>query len=164
MNSPTTHDPCRRLLGTQGFTLVEIMIVVVIIGLLAAMAVPAFQRIRRNVQNKTFANDLRQIRGAAEQYIMEHSAYPEDGQPGEFPAGLLEYLPSICAIKNQPTPLGGQWDWDFQQFGCTAGISVYQPMADAAQMQELDALIDDGDLSSGNFRTRSDGYIYVIVP
>jgi hypothetical protein len=37
-------------------------------------------------------------------------------------------------------------------------------MADAAQMQELDALIDDGDLSSGNFRARSDGYIYVIVP
>ena len=56
------------------------------------------------------------------------------------------------------------WDWDYKQFGCTAGISVYQPMADAAQMQELDALIDDGDLSSGNFRTRSDGYIYVIVP
>ncbi|MBP8962017.1 MAG: prepilin-type N-terminal cleavage/methylation domain-containing protein [Opitutaceae bacterium] len=94
MNSPTTHDPCRRLLGTQGFTLVEIMIVVVIIGLLAAMAVPAFQRIRRNVQNKTFANDLRQIRGAAEQYIMEQSAYPEDGTPGAFPAGLAEYLPS----------------------------------------------------------------------
>jgi type IV pilus assembly protein PilA len=162
MNSPTTHDPCRRLLGTQGFTLVEIMIVVVIIGLLAAMAVPAFQRIRRNVQNKTFANDLRQIRGAAEQYIMEQSAYPEDGTPGAFPAGLAEYLPSH--LESQRTPVGGLWDWDYKQFGCTAGISVYQPMADAAQMQELDALIDDGDLSSGNFRARSDGYIYVIVP
>jgi len=162
MNSPTTHDPCRRLLGTQGFTLVEIMIVVVIIGLLAAMAVPAFQRIRRNVQNKTFANDLRQIRGAADQYIMEYSAYPEDGFPGSLPVGLAEYLPSGFGARN--TPVGGQWDWDFQQFGCTAGISVYQPMADAAQMQELDALIDDGDISEGSFHARSDGYIYVIVP
>ena len=162
MNSPTTHDPCRRLLGTQGFTLVEIMIVVVIIGLLAAMAVPAFQRIRRNVQNKTFANDLRQIRGAAEQYIMEHSAYPEDGTPGPFPPVLAEYLPS--GFGAQRTPVGGQWDWDYKQFGCTAGISVYQPAADAAQMQELDALIDDGDISEGSFHARSDGYIYVIVP
>ncbi len=107
MNSPTTHDPCRRLLGTQGFTLVEIMIVVVIIGLLAAMAVPAFQRIRRNVQNKTFANDLRQIRGAADQYIMEYSAYPEDGFPGSLPVGLAEYLPSGFGARN--TPVGGQW-------------------------------------------------------
>ena len=56
----------------QGFTLVEIMIVVVIIGLLASMAIPAFQKVRTNSQDKAVLNNARQLSAASDQYYLEN--------------------------------------------------------------------------------------------
>lgn len=53
-----------KIRSKKGFTLVEIMIVVVIIGLLAAMAIPAFEKVRRTALAKAMRNDARQL-GAA---------------------------------------------------------------------------------------------------
>lgn len=55
-----------------GFTLVEIMIVVTIIGILASLAVPAFQRARWKAVETSIRNNLRQMWGAAQQYMLEN--------------------------------------------------------------------------------------------
>src|SRR5215467_6344281 len=55
----------------SGFTLVEIMIVVAIIALLAAIAVPGFLRARKRSQASRILNDLRMIDAACDQYAIE---------------------------------------------------------------------------------------------
>jgi prepilin-type N-terminal cleavage/methylation domain-containing protein len=56
----------------QGFTLVEIMVVVAIIALLAAIAVPGFLRARKRSQASRVVNDLRLIDSAVDQYAIEN--------------------------------------------------------------------------------------------
>lgn len=59
-------------LNRKGFTLVEIMIVVAIIGLLAAIAIPNFVKARETAQKNACINNLRQIEGAIQQWALEN--------------------------------------------------------------------------------------------
>jgi prepilin-type N-terminal cleavage/methylation domain-containing protein len=61
-----------RTAREAGFTLVEIMIVVAIIGLLAAIAVPSFIRARDTSQRNACINNLKQIDGAAQLWALEN--------------------------------------------------------------------------------------------
>jgi prepilin-type N-terminal cleavage/methylation domain-containing protein len=74
-----------QLYRRHGFTLVEIMIVVAIIALLAAIAVPGFLRARKRSQASKILNDLRMIDAAVDQYAIENGKKTGD------PVGVTDW-------------------------------------------------------------------------
>jgi prepilin-type N-terminal cleavage/methylation domain-containing protein len=144
----------------RGFTLVEIMVVVCIIGFIALMAFPAIMMSRQSAKNARFINDLRQTGAIFEQHALETGYYPDDTGPGELPTGMETDLRPVHF--DQATPLGGQWEWDFDSYGVTAAVSVVGVDATETDMIKIDQRIDDGDLSSGMFRQRDGGYMLII--
>jgi prepilin-type N-terminal cleavage/methylation domain-containing protein len=88
----------------RAFTLVEIMIVVLIIGILLAIAVPNFIRSRENSRAKACVNNLRQISNAVEQWAMDNKKNAGDTVALTSLIGVNSYL------RNTPTcPSGGTY-------------------------------------------------------
>lgn len=107
-----------------GFTLVEIMIVVAIIGLLAAIAIPNFVKARATAQANACINNLRQIDAAANQFALEHGK--KTGDSINFPADLTPYIKLNAAGSIPPCPAGGNYidEKVGDQPQCSLGNSV----------------------------------------
>ena len=157
----------RYLQKCSGFTLLEIMLVVAIIGLLTVLAIPYFMKHRMRVENITFMDQQRILLASLDRQAITEGNYPPDSPVATMPANLSEYMPRNIHWDKK-TPIGGYWDWDNNNNPPTsshiyAGLVVNNPNRTTLQMKEIDEKLDDGNLATGNFRRHENGYIFIAL-
>jgi type II secretory pathway pseudopilin PulG len=132
------------------------MIVVAIIGILAALAIPAFRILVKKSRFSTLANDLRVHGGAIHRYAMEIGDYPSTyASSGTIIPGLEGYLSSSW---KEPSPIGGVYTWVYTQQPAPEARNAYIQIIETgsapfavglSDIVALDKRIDDGNLATG---------------
>ncbi|HYC72840.1 MAG TPA: prepilin-type N-terminal cleavage/methylation domain-containing protein [Opitutaceae bacterium] len=155
-------------LSRQGFTLVEIMVVVVIIGLLAAVGLPTFRQITMKSKATTLINDVRQFTTSLQTYNHQNGRWPAESDPGVIPT---EMAGSLSPNFAKPTSLGGMFDWDndVSPGGISAKAAVtvatangYAFTNDAALVEMVDSMMDDGDLTKGSVQYNAGSLVFIL--
>jgi general secretion pathway protein G len=148
----------------SAFTLVEILIVVVILGILAAIVVPQFVGATDEARQGAFISSLKTYADACEYFAVREGRYPPDGSSGVMPVGFDTYVEQD--EYESPTPLGGVWDTEYNDSGVTSAVGVHfngDPVP--SYMLAIDEKFDDGNLSTGAFQQlAADRFYYIIEP
>jgi prepilin-type N-terminal cleavage/methylation domain-containing protein len=98
-----SQSPARLKKSIAGFTLIELMIVVVIVGLLAAIAIPNYQRLVRRSKESSVRGNLHVIQTAMEVFSVDHGGiYPQPADDAELqsliPGGTYPENPFTRAV------------------------------------------------------------------
>ena len=125
-----------------------------IVATLASLALPSFVSYRENAKIAATASEMRSLFSAFVTFESNTDNFPEDSHL-TIPAGMDKYISQ--ALWDRGTPIGGRYNWEGPDNYSYAGISIFQSTATDETIQKLDKMLDDGDLTTGRFRTGSNG-------
>ncbi len=142
---------------TSAFTLVEILVVVIVIGILAAVVMPRFVRAQGESAVAATAEDLKSIETAIGMYKAKNGSWPAEVAQTVTPAGVETYFKGPVPLA-KPCPIGGVYDYDAPSGGSPAMISIRSVVGNAFTAQsaaDLDTHFDDGVATTGAVRVPS---------
>ena len=161
MFTQNTHN--KGPISSTGFTLIELMIVIAVIGILAAIAIPNYINYRKKANVANVASNLKNFEKGFIAYAIDQGDFPDDSHNN---------LPDLATMSNyinpadwgQPTAMGGTYNWEGRDTYITyVGISIFETTATQKDLELLDRMLDDGDLTQGLFRQTPNGrYTYII--
>lgn len=150
-----------RYTKQSGFTLLELMLVVAILGLLSTFAMASYDSYITRSKLTEMANQLGHFAREFEIWKQVHGRYPNDSHialPPDAPQLNINEAQWLAI-----TALGGTWNWEGPDRHDFAGISIMGPTASEEHLRQFDAIIDDGNLSTGKFRRLKAGRVTYIL-
>ncbi len=152
---------------TRGFTLLEILIVVVILGVLAAVVVPQFSDASSDARERAFQQNLRQLVTAGQLYHSQYGVLPAQAALSPVPPEMFEAVGRDGEFQFK-TPLGGYWHVGYFSDIDKWGVGVWWPSdaenADTeANITAVDSQFDDGNSATGSFQMRDGARYYWLV-
>ncbi len=106
----------RSRMGREGFTLVELLITVSIVGILAGLAIPNMRNMTFRARATSVAGDLQAIQVAVVNYNANAHAWPSEAPSGDVPPELTGYLPDGFSFT------GNGYELDFENIALPLGL------------------------------------------
>ena len=84
----------KRTKGDKGFTLIELIVVIAVLGVLATLIIPKVVGVKSEAETKAMEANEKIIKNALERYYLKHGKYPEEGLDVLVTEGYLDEIPA----------------------------------------------------------------------